>query len=288
VQIDTLLDGLVFPEGPRWHNGELWFSDIWDDRVARVSADGECITVAQLEQPSGLGWLPDGRLLVVAMGARKLLRQEPTGELVVHADLAPFVDWPCNDMVVATDGTAYVGHFGWDRQHGTTEPKAASVLRVQPDGSVDVAADAMEFPNGMAITPDGATLIVAESSASRVTAFDRRTDGSLANRRAFADFTLSAPPDNGAHEGVRPDGICLDIDGALWVPDPSGRRVLRVLDGGVITETTDIPDAAPLACAIGGPAGRTLFITFGSIFEQDKAKAARSGRIGFAVLPTVN
>ena len=288
MQIDTLLDGLVFPEGPRWHDGELWFSDIWDDRVARVSAAGECVTVAQLEQPSGLGWLPDGRLLVVSMGARKLLRQEPTGELVVHADLSPFVDWPCNDMVVARDGTAYVGHFGWDRQHGTTGPMAASVLRVQPNGSVDVAADNMEFPNGMAITPDGATLIVAESSASRVTAFDRAADGLLTNRRAFADFAESASSGNGGHEGVRPDGICLDVDGALWVPDPSGRRVLRVLDGGVITETNDIPDAAPLACAIGGPAGRTLFITFASIFEQEKAIAARSGRIGTAVLPNVN
>jgi sugar lactone lactonase YvrE len=278
VRIETLVDELVFPEGPRWHNGELWFSDIWDDRVARVTTDGECIIVARLEQPSGLGWLPDGRMIVVAMGARKLLRQERTGELVVHADLAPFVDWPCNDMVVAADGTAYVGHFGWDRQHGTTEPRTASVLRVQPDGSVDVAADDMDFPNGMAITADGATLIVAESSASRVTAFDRNADGSLANRRTFADFTAKA---------VRPDGICLDVDGALWVPDPSGRRVLRVLDGGVITETTDISDAAPLACAIGGAEGRTLFITFASIFEQDKAVAARSGRVGFAVLPNV-
>jgi sugar lactone lactonase YvrE len=283
VKIETLLDGLVFPEGPRWRNGELWFSDIWDDRVARVAPDGTCTTVARLEQPSGLGWLPDGRLLVVAMGARRLMRQEATGELVVHADLSPFAAWPCNDMVVADDGTAYVGHFGWDRQHGSTEPMAASVLRVQPDGVVDVAAYDMWFPNGMAITADGATLIVAESSASRVTAFDRRADGSLANRRAFADFASDGAPD-----GVRPDGICLDIDGALWLPDPAGRRVMRVLEGGAVTETTDIPDAAPLACAIGGPGGRTLFITFASVFEQAKALTARNGSIGTAVLPSVS
>ncbi|TML16635.1 MAG: SMP-30/gluconolactonase/LRE family protein [Actinobacteria bacterium] len=185
VQIETLIDGLVLPEGPRWRNGALWFSDIWDDRVCRLSPEGACVTVARLAQPSGLGWLPDGRLLVVAMGARQVFRQEPDGELVVHADLSPFADWPCNDMVVASDGTAYVGHFGWDRQHGTTEPMAASVLRVQPNGAVDVAADDMLFPNGMAITADGATLIVAESSASKVTAFDRRADGSLANRRVL-------------------------------------------------------------------------------------------------------
>ena len=183
MQIDTLVDGLVFPEGPRWRDGTLWFSDIWDDRVARVSPDGNCVTVTRLEQPSGLGWLPDGRLLVVAMRARKVMRLEPTGDLVVHADLSAFADWPCNDMVVADDGTAYVGHFGWDRQHGTTQPRAASVLRVQPNGAVDVAADDMLFPNGMAITPDGSTLIVAESSGSRVTAFDRGADGSLRNRR---------------------------------------------------------------------------------------------------------
>ena len=110
MQIETLVDGLVFPEGPRWRDGTLWFSDIWDDRVARVSPEGECITVAQLEQPSGLGWLPDGRLLIVAMAARKLMRLEPSGDLAVHADLSPFADWPCNDMVVADDGTAYVGY----------------------------------------------------------------------------------------------------------------------------------------------------------------------------------
>jgi sugar lactone lactonase YvrE len=251
-----------------------------------VSTEGECVTVARLEQPSGLGWLPDGRLLVVAMAARKLMRLEPSGDLVVHADLSRFAEWPCNDMVVATDGTAYVGHFGWDRQHGTTEPRAASVLRVQPDGTVDVAADDMAFPNGMAITADGATLIVAESSASRVTAFDRRADGSLSNRRIFADF---APRDEKeGDEPVRPDGICLDVDGALWLPDPAGRRVMRVLDGGTVTETTTIPDDAPLACAVGGHDGRTLFVTFASIFEQGKALSARSGRIGTAVLPRAN
>jgi sugar lactone lactonase YvrE len=232
--------------------------------------------------------LPDGRLLVVAMGARKLMRLEPTGDLVVHADLSPFADWPCNDMVVAGDGTAYVGHFGWDRQHGTTEPRAASVLRVQPNGAVDVAADDMLFPNGMAITADGATLIVAESSGSRVTAFDRDADGSLHNRRIFADFvTHNGHNGHDGHEPVRPDGICLDADGALWLPDPAGRRVMRVLDGGVVTETTAIAGDAPLACAVGGHDGRTLFITFASIFEQDTALAARTGRIGTAILPSV-
>ena len=283
MQIETLLDGLVFPEGPRWRDGTLWFSDIWDDRVARVTLDGECTTVARLEQPSGLGWLPDGRLLVVAMAKRALMRLEPSGDFALHADLTPFADWPCNDMVVDGDGIAYVGHFGWDRQHGTTEPRAASVLRVLPDGRVDVAADEMWFPNGMAITADGSTLIVAESSASRVTAFDRRPDGSLENRRTFANFAGYE-----GHEPVRPDGICLDNEGAVWLPDPAGRRVLRVLDGGAVTHTTSVDDDAPLACAVGGTDGRTLFVTFASIFEQDKAVAARSGRIGVAALPAAS
>jgi sugar lactone lactonase YvrE len=282
VQIDTLIDGLVFPEGPRWREGTLWFSDIWDDRVARVTEDGAVTTVARIDQPSGLGWLPDGRLLVVAMAKRAVMRLEASGDLVVHADLTPFADWPCNDMLVDDDGIGYVGHFGWDRQHGTTEPRAASVLRVLPDGAVDVVADDMYFPNGMALTTDRATLLVAESSASRVTALDRRPDGSLTNRRTFANFAGYE-----GHEPVRPDGICLDVDGALWLPDPAGRRVMRVLDGGTVTETTHIDGEAPLACAVGGRDGRTLFVTFASIFEQEKAVAARSGRIGVAALPAI-
>jgi sugar lactone lactonase YvrE len=157
------------------------------------------------------------------------------------------------------------------------------VLRVLPDGTVDVAADDLLFPNGMAITADGATLIVAESSASRVTAFDRRADGSLDNRRTFANFAGYE-----GHEPVRPDGICLDIDGAVWLPDPAGRRVMRVLDGGTVTDTTSVDGESPLACAVGGIDGRSLFVTFASIFEQDKAVAARSGRIGVAQLPAVS
>jgi sugar lactone lactonase YvrE len=134
----------------------------------------------------------------------------------------------------------------------------------------------------MAITADHSTLLVAESSASRVTAFDRLADGSLENRRTFANFAGYE-----GHEPVRPDGICLDVDGALWLPDPAGRRVMRVLDGGTVTETTQIDGEAPLACAVGGRTGRTLFITFAAIFDQEKAVAARTGRIGVATLPAV-
>src|SRR5262249_18469414 len=201
----TLLGGLAFPEAPRWHDGALWFSDIYGGVVRRVDVENGTVdeVVEVPDEPSGLGWLPDGRLLVVAMNQRAVLRLDDSG-FVQHADLSAFAPWPCNDMVVAANGTAYVGHFGWDRAHQTTPEAPASVLRVRVDGAVDVAADNMIFPNGMALTPDGRVLIVAESRASRLTRFAVRDDGALADRRVFAEL-VPAP----GRAMAPPDGICL-------------------------------------------------------------------------------
>jgi sugar lactone lactonase YvrE len=272
---ETLVDGLVFPEAPRWHEGGLWFSDIWDRKVRRVDvATGRVeVELAVPDDPSGIGWLPDGRLLVVAMNERRLLRLD--GErFVEHADLTRFAPWPCNDMIVAADGTAYVGHFGWDRAGGTTPPAPASLLRVRPDGTVDVSAHDMIFPNGMALDESGRTLIVAESRAFRITAFDVDTDGSLSTRRLFAEMTPEAD-----HTEAPPDGICLDADGAVWAADPFGRRVVRVLEGGEITHTLRVGGDAALACVLAGDDRRTLCIASAAVFDRDEAIETRTGRI---------
>jgi sugar lactone lactonase YvrE len=275
VQPTTLLAGLAFPEAPRWHDGALWFSDIYGGVIRRVDVErGIVESVIEVpDDPSGLGWLPDGRLLVVAMNQRAVLRHDD-GAFVQHADLSAFAPWPCNDMIVAANGTAYVGHFGWDRAHQSTPEAPASLLRVRTDGAVDVAAEPMIFPNGMALSPDGATLIVAESRASRLTRFAVRDDGTLGDRRVFAELA----PEPGAVMAP-PDGICLDAEGAVWMADPVGRRVLRVREGGEVTHTVRVGDDAPLACVLGGVDRTTLCIASASVFERDAARESRSGRI---------
>ena len=271
MQATTLVGGLAFPEAPRWHDGALWCSDIYGGVVRRIDVERGSIEVP--DDPSGLGWLADGRLLVVAMQARALLRLDEGG-FTTHADLSTFAPWPCNDMVVAADGTAYVGHFGWDRAGQSTPEAPASVLRVKPDGTVDEVASPMIFPNGMALTPDGRTLIIAESRASRLTAVTVRDDGTLADRRVFA----SIEPAPGCPMAP-PDGICIDAEGAVWMAEPVGRRVLRVLDGGAVTHTLRIDGDAPLACVLGGADRRTLCVASAAVFERDEARASGSGRI---------
>ena len=200
---DVLLDGLAFPEGPRWHEDRLFFSDMHAHRVVAVDAGGNDETIVEVpNQPSGLGWLPGGDLLVVSMVDRKVLRLAG-GTLAVHADLADLAPANCNDMVVDARGRAYVGNFGFDMYAG--EPwRKTNIIAVDPDGNAWVAADEMSFPNGPVITPDGRTLIVGESSAARLTAFDIADDGSLSNRRVWASLR---------EIGATPDGICLDADG---------------------------------------------------------------------------
>jgi sugar lactone lactonase YvrE len=248
-----LLDGLMFPEGPRWHEGRLWFSDMHAHQVVAVDMAGKRETIVEVpNKPSGLGWLPDGRLLVVSMQDRKLLRLDPGG-LVEHADLSGIATFDCNDMVTGPTGNSYVGNFGFDL-HNRAEFKAASLALAIPDGQVRAVAGDLMFPNGTVITPDGSTLIVGESGGQRLTAFDIEADGSLSNRRTWAET------------GNPPDGICLDAEGCIWVAVPRGNvGVIRVAEGGEIKQ--QIPtERDAFACMLGGPEGCTLLIceAFGS------------------------
>lgn len=265
---DVLLDGLVFPEGPRWHDGALWFSDMHDRRVVRFDpATGAAATVAGVpNQPSGLGWLPDGRMLVVSMTDRRVLRQEPDGALVEHADLSDLAPWHCNDMVVDARGGAYVGNFGFD-MYGGGAPRPTNIVYVAPDGAARSVADELGFPNGMVITPDGATLVVGESFGGRLTGFSIGADGSLTGRRTFAQL-----------DGAVPDGICLDAQGAVWSACPISNRVLRVADGGEVLAEIPI-DRGAFACALGGADGRTLFVCTAATHDPSEAPGLRSGRI---------
>lgn len=266
LETSVLLDGLVFGEGPRWHDGKLWFSDMHAHRVMTVNLDGKTETVAEVPgQPSGLGWLPDGRLLVVSMIDRRLLRLDPDG-LTEVADLRELASYHCNDMVVDRQGRAYIGNFGFD--FITQQPFApAEIILVTPDGNARVVADEMAFPNGSVITPDEHTLIVGETYGARLTAFDIEPDGSLTGRRLWAQL-----------ERAVPDGICLDTDGAIWVASPVSAEVLRVRQGGEVTHRIKVSTQA-YACMLGGPERRTLFVLTAETTNPDEARAKKSGRV---------
>jgi sugar lactone lactonase YvrE len=268
----VLVDGLAFPEGPRWHAGALWFSDMHAQRVVRVGSDGRAETVVEVAQnPSGLGWLPDGRLLVVSMNDRKLLRLDPGG-LRLHADLSQIATFHCNDMVVDRHGRAYVGNFGFDLIAGES-PRTTALALVDPDGGARVAAGELMFPNGMVITPDEQTLIVAESFATRLTAFDIARDGSLSKRRVFAQLA----------EGVVPDGIALDAEGAVWTASPLSNECLRVHEGGRVSARLQ-GSARPYACALGGPERSTLFVAIAESHDPSECAAKRSAKIECAAV----
>ena len=261
-----VLDGLAFPEGPRWHEDRLWFSDMHSHQVMTVTPEGEAQKMFHVPQrPSGLGWLPDGRLLVVSMVDRKILRQDGQ-ELVVHADLSELARFHCNDMVVDENGGAYVGNFGFDLDAGA-KPSRTELIRVEADGSSRVVADEMSFPNGAVITPDGATLIVGESFGGCLTAFDIADNGDLSDRRVFAQL-----------EGAVPDGICLDAEGAVWVASPVSNEILRVREGGQIAERFPT-EARAIACMLGGKERRTLFVLVAETTAPDEAIAKRSAKI---------
>lgn len=246
--LPVLIDGIGFGEGPRWHDDRLWFSDFHSHAVSSVGAGGDRrIELALDEPPSGLGWLPDGRLLVVAMVSRRVLRVERDGTVVTHADLSTVATGRCNDMVVASDGSAYVGNFGFDLDTGES-PRAASLARVVPDGSVAVVAEGLEFPNGAVVTPDGRMLVVGESMARRATAFTVDDGGSLRNRRVWAELGE-----------IMPDGCTLDAEGAIWFADARSSVLVRVREGGEIVDRVDAGQRA-FACALGGEDGRTLFV----------------------------
>jgi sugar lactone lactonase YvrE len=263
-----VLAQLAFPESPRWHGGALWFSDFYTGRVQRLWPDGRCETVTSVAaQPSGLGWLPDGRLLVVSMTDRRLLRLDDSG-LSEVADLSKLADFHCNDMVVDAQGRAYIGNFGFDMM-ARAEPRPTKLILVEPAGRARVVAEDLHFPNGAVITPDGRTLILAESYAGRLTAFDIAVDGDLSNRRVWAQLP----------ERVAPDGICLDAEGAVWLASPVTREVLRVRQGGEVTRRVATPGQA-LACMLGAEDRRTLFVLTGKVMQTpEQARQSLTGAI---------
>jgi sugar lactone lactonase YvrE len=280
--VTTVVSGFAFLEAPRWRDGRVWFSDFYTYRVLSALEDGSDLrTEADVPgQPAGLGWLPDGRLLVVSMRDRQVLRREPDGTLVTHADLSAHATGHANDLVVDGSGRAYVGNFGFDLMSGAPLETAA-LHRVDPDGTVtEVAAD-LWFPNGAVITSEN-VLVVNETFGNRSTAFDLTGDGRLVNRRVWAEFgPLPGERPIGkvlAQTRVAGDGACIDAEDALWIADATNDRLIRVLDGGEITD--EVRFGSPVyACALGGADGRTLFACAAPDFDETARKAAREGRL---------
>lgn len=261
-----LLDGLRFGEGPRWHQDRLWFSDMHDCKVLALALDGEVETIVTVpNQPSGLGWSADGDLLIVSMADRRLLKLA-AGGLEEVADLSSLASFHCNDMVVDPTGRAYIGNFGFDLLNNAPRDFAELIL-VTPDGEARIVAKEMRFPNGTVITADGNTLIVAETTAGALTAFDISGDGSLVNRRSWAQL-----------EKAVPDGICLDADDGIWVASPVSNEVLRVKEGGVVTDRIQVETQA-FACMLGGDDRKTLFILTAESSSPVESESNRSGRV---------
>jgi sugar lactone lactonase YvrE len=268
-EIHTLVDHRAFLEGPRWHDGALWVSDMHGHEVLRVTMDGDCSVVAALDgPPSGLGWLPDGRMLIVSMDDQRVLRLDGNTP-VEHADCTPLAPHEINDMVVDARGHAFVSQFGYDH-HGGGKLAAAPVLRVDADGGVIAATDPMRMANGMAITADGRTLVVAESAGRRLVGFDLASDGTLSNQHVWADLP----------EMDYPDGICIDAEDAVWVAGPASDRFTRVRAGGEVTDVVDVSGRHAIACAIGGDDGHTLFMcTSPTQGQPDESRAARGAKV---------
>ncbi|MDE2562301.1 MAG: SMP-30/gluconolactonase/LRE family protein [Sphingomonadales bacterium] len=277
-EVVTLREGIYFGEGPRWHGGRLWLSDFYQHKVLSIGLDDSLQTELDFDdQPSGLGWMPDGSLLVVSMTRRQVWRKWPDGRLALHADLSAVSTHLCNDMVVDGDGRAYVGNFGFDLDAEIAARGAESVIadhptttlvRVDPDGTVSVAADGLSFPNGAVITPDGTTLIIGETLGGRLTAFDIGTDGALSNRRVWAQ-TLPRVP----------DGICLDASGAVWIANPIAPECALIAPGGEVLEVVETGGMPCFACMLGGPAGRHLFMLVAPTSDHAKAAEAPLGKV---------
>ena len=269
---EVLIEGLTFTEGPRWHDGRLYFSDFFTHRVLAVDTKGNMETIVETpQQPSGLGWSPDGSMLIVSMNDQKLLSFNK-GELSEVADLSQLATHFCNDMVVDKKGNAYVGNFGFDLHAG--EPiKPTNLILVRPGEEPCVVAENVFFPNGTVITPDDKTLIVGETFASCLTAFDINEDGTLANRRVWADL-------RSIEDGYTPvpDGICLDAEGAIWVASPSTNDVIRVQEGGALLDKVEV-DRGAFACMLGGENGNTLFISTANDSTEETCLKEKSARI---------
>lgn len=235
--MDVVMDGLGFAESPRWHDGRLWVSDWAAGRVWSLAPDGTPSIEAEVDSfPLCFDFLPDGRLLLVSSGDRAVLRREPDGSLTRHADLAELSTTPWNEITVDDLGRAYVNNIGFDFPDGEYAP--GFIVLVQPDGSVTRVAEDVAFPNGMALAPDGSTLLLAESYAEQVTAYSVEADGALTGRRVWA-----------ATPGDHPDGICLDFEGALWFADVGNAHCVRIREGGEVLATVDF-DRGAFSCVL--------------------------------------
>jgi sugar lactone lactonase YvrE len=279
VAAEPFVDGLRFGECPRWHRGRLWYADFFEGTVASAGPAGDVRVELEVPgEPAGLGWLPDGRLLVVSRKPRTVLRLEPDGRLVEHGDLNPTATFHANDMVVDGAGRAYVGNFGFDLDGfieergpaallGPPGPPTTSLVRIDPDGTAHEAAGDLSFPNGMVITPDGRTLIVAETLAGRLTAFDLGEGGRLTGRRKWAELPWFAP-----------DGICLDAHGRVWVANAITSECLLVEEGGTVISRVTTSQHC-FACMLGGEDRRTLYAVTAPTSTESEVSMVRSGRI---------
>jgi len=272
-ELQTLMTGIVFGESPRWHGDRLWFADWGAQELIAVDLEGKSEVIVRMPSfPFCIDWLPDGRLLVVSARDRLLLRREPSGSLVTHADLSSLSDHPWNDIVVDGRGNAYIGNIGFDFPGGEFAPGILAL--VTPDGSARQAADGVAFPNGIVVTPDNSTLILAESYGYRLTAFDIAADGGLSNQRVWADL------DSGV-----PDGICLDAEGAVWYGDVPNKRCVRVREDGEVLQTIEL-DRGCFACMLGGVGRRTLFMVANEWRGMEStAEEARTGQVLTAPAP---
>jgi sugar lactone lactonase YvrE len=270
--LHTLMTGLGVGESPRWHDGRLWCSDWVAQAVIAVDLAGTSEVITRVPSfPFCIDWLPDERLLVVSGGDGRLLRREPDGSLVTHADLRGLSRYPWNEIVVDGRGNCYLNCINFAFPAGAFAP--GIIALVTPEGAVQQVADDLAFPNGMAVTPDGSMLIIAESYGSTLTAFDITADGSLRNRRVWADL-----------DGGAPDGICLDAEGAAWYADVPNQRCVRVREGGNVLQTIEL-DRGCFACMLGGVDRRTLFMLAAVYDPATMFSGARTGQILTAAAP---
>ena len=280
----VLAEGIYFGEGPRWREGRLWFSDFNAKAVKSVSLAGDVRIEFEIDdRPSGLGWMPDGSMLLVSMTRRQVLRRSPDGAIQLHADLSHIAAFHCNDMVVDANGRAYVGNFGFDldvemETRGVeavlADHATAKLAIVSPAGSAEVAATDLHFPNGSVITPDGKTLIVGETLGACLTAFDIAADGSLSGRRVWADLQPRIP-----------DGIALGADGAIWIANPVAPECALIAEGGAVKDVIETGDPC-YACMLGGDDGRTLFMLTAPTSIAHEAALSPRGKLLIATVDT--
>lgn len=267
--LSLIFSDLRFPEGARWHEDQLWFSDMHTGQVFRSDPAARTLeeVVVVDDQPSGLGWLPDGSLLISCMLGRRVRRLAPGGGVSDFADISMLTDAPINDLVTDAAGRTFLGGFGYDL-YADAPQSPGPIFRIDPDGRPTVVEDDMVFPNGSVFLPGTSTLVVAETWAARLTAFDVDASGDLVGKRVWAELPA----------GSTPDGICVDSAGGVWVSSITTSQFLRVEEGGRITRTIDVDGRCATDCVLGGPDGRTLFLLTSNSW-QPSATTVRQGRI---------